>query len=51
MKWAILGGILGPNSPQNCPIWLKLLPGVVLNDATTVSEESLKNSNFFRNGR
>ena len=45
------GGALGPKSPQNGPILLKFLPEVVRKDTESAFEESLKNSNFYRNGR
>ena len=45
------GRVLGPKSPQNGPILLKFLPEVVRKDTESVFEESLKNSNFYRNGR
>ena len=60
MKWAIWGGrVWGSNFPApptpfphpNCLIWLKFLPELVLKDTKIMFEESLKNSNFSRNGR
>ena len=51
MKWAILGVFLGPNSPKYCLTLLKFSPDLVVKEVKTVFEESLKNSNFYRNWR
>ena len=50
-EMAHFGDFLGPNVPKYGLILLKFLPEVVLKDAKTVIEESLKNLNFHRNGR
>ena len=44
-------GFLGPNFPNYGPIMLKFLPEVVLKEAKSVFEESLKNLSFDRNRR
>ena len=36
MNWAILGGVLGPNSPKNSSILMKLAPEVDLKERNTV---------------
>ena len=41
----------GPNFPKYCLIFMKFSPEVVFKETKTVFEESLENSNFYRNGR
>ena len=50
-EMALFGEVLGPNSHKYHQILITFSPQVVFKETKTVLQESLKNSNFYRNGR